>query len=1017
MQDQRRDVFAEIAAERQQIVNAGLVVPQPPKLTKRFLPAMKAGTGAAFRPAARMETAEQLAAELQRCRQSHQKYLADLAPAQESSRQTIQLTQFDWRVQTPADQRDFSLVLGGRGVWEKVSVPHYGPPLGKAVTYYRTTFSVTQEMLAKGAVFVCFKGVDYKAHVFLNGSLLGSHEGFFAPFEFDFTAQAKEGENALVVIVENDSVCMGNEPWPGQPNATEGDKLYAATGLGYDDPQHGWHHCPPAMGMYQDVFVEARPRLYIRDIFVRPILDEKRAEAWVEVGNCDVAAKPCRIELSVFGQNFQQTLFSEQVHKVLDAGPGPNSYRISFDVSKPRLWSPQKPWLYQLQARLVNEEGSVVDSGRRQFGMRSFRIDEEATPKGRIFLNGTQVRLRGANDMGATSNSIMKKDWQQVIDDILLAKISNMNFIRVTQRPVQPELYDYCDRLGLMTQTDLPLFAVLRRSQFCEAIRQASEMELLVRSHPCNIMVTYINEPFRNGRGKPHRNLVRKELEAFFESADRAVRLANPDRVIKPVDGDYDPPAYGLPDNHCYTGWYCGHEVDLGKLHKGYWQRVKPGWLYACGEFGSEALDRLEIIRERYPKNWLPENEAAEKTWTPDAIPKAQMGRFHYFWFDTQTSVRDWVEAGQDHQAWVTRLMTEAFRRDNRMVSFAIHYNIDAWPAGWMKALMDVTRYPKKAFFTYRDALQPLIANLRGDRWAFYGGEEMVFDAWVCNDLSDALKGLSLQYQLEQNGKVLQSGRSKADVAALEARVQGYLKFKAPQVETPTWFTLRLGLIARGKVLSDSEVKVKVFPKNGVRPHFSGRAFIVGAKTGKASMLARDLGLRAAFAGRMRPDDHILIDDFAAFARKSVAIMAAVEAGARAMFLELPAGKYDVAGSEVNVEKLTLNPRHFVSRKTGHPFVADFEPNDFRFWFDKAAGYVTPILETCFTAEGFTPILGSGNGPWAKAWHPAIALGEKLHGKGIIRVAQVKLAGRLTGNPAADILTRRLFTPTSDESR
>ena len=59
--------------------------------------------------------------------------------------------------------------------------------------------------------------------------------------------------------------------------------------------------------------------------------------------------------------------------------------------------------------------------------------------------------------MGAFQQSI-RKDWRQLIDDILLAKITHMNYIRLTQCPVQPEIYEYCDRLGLMLQTDLPLF-------------------------------------------------------------------------------------------------------------------------------------------------------------------------------------------------------------------------------------------------------------------------------------------------------------------------------------------------------------------------------------------------------------------------------------------------------------------------------------------------------------------------------------------------------------------------------
>mgnify|MGYP003485098934 CR=1 FL=1 len=60
------------------------------------------------------------------------------------------------------------------------------------------------------AVFICFKGVDYIAEVFVNDEFVGRHEGFFAPFEFDITDAVKCGTNTLKVIVKNDNVMMGN---------------------------------------------------------------------------------------------------------------------------------------------------------------------------------------------------------------------------------------------------------------------------------------------------------------------------------------------------------------------------------------------------------------------------------------------------------------------------------------------------------------------------------------------------------------------------------------------------------------------------------------------------------------------------------------------------------------------------------------------------------------------------------------------------------------------------------------
>ena len=53
---------------------------------------------------------------------------------------------------------------------------------------------------------------------------------------------------------------------------------------------------------------------------------------------------------------------------------------------------------------------------------------------------------------------------------------------------------------------------------------------------------------FQNAHGKPERHVQRVEMESFFECADRVILLENPDRVIKHVDGDYDPPCALLPD-------------------------------------------------------------------------------------------------------------------------------------------------------------------------------------------------------------------------------------------------------------------------------------------------------------------------------------------------------------------------------------------------------------------------------------------------------------------------------------
>ena len=76
----------------------------------------------------------------------------------------------------------------------------------------------------------------------------------------------------------------------------------------------------------------------------------------------------------------------------------------------------------------------------------------------------------------------------------------------------------------------------------------------------------------------------------------------------------------------------------------------------------------------------------------------------HFYFYETQENLEDWVEESRKYQALATKIQTEAYRRDPRMISIAILLFIDAWPSGWMKTIVDCEREPKPAFFAYRDA-------------------------------------------------------------------------------------------------------------------------------------------------------------------------------------------------------------------------------------------------------------------------------------------------------------------------
>lgn len=1024
----KNDQFANIAAGGMKTCSKELEIVSPILGETVELVTEKGGEFVEF--PAKINSKEELYEELEKQKQYYAPYFQKCAPKMKSFRDRRYLSEFQWRVSEKEDFQNFQRVLQGDGEWESIRIPHYVGLLGMQTIYYRTIFEA--QCKEGQSLFLHFEGVDYIARVFVNGRFVGVHEGFFAPFEVDITDTIVNGKNILVVEVINDFVQQGNEQSNGE--RIGGDKIYAATGLGYDEPNLGWHHCPPAMGIYQKVYLEERNRCFLHDVFIRPCVEEKAGEIWLEIFKCDPGCEDLTIEYSLYGENFETIVFENKIYapytgraiglgdtfteaKVIGSGEmdkpiklymekGMNYLKIPFSFPEFRMWSPQNPYLYAMQIKLKNKEGKIIDTKQQSFGMRSFFMDTEEIPRGNFYFNGAKIRLRGANTMGHEQQCVMKEDYNQLLEDLLLAKLCNMNFLRLTQRPVQQEIYDYCDRIGLLIQTDLPLFGVLRKNQIIEALKQTREMEKIIRSHPSTVVVSYINEPFPNAFNQPHRHLDRKELMEFFDCADMIVKMQNPDRLIKHVDGDYEPPSKTLPDNHCYTCWYNGHGIEMGKLHKGYWIPTRKDWNFACGEYGAEGLDSLEIMKKYYPKDWLPQNEEEEASWSAGRIAGSQTGNFHYFFFDTPHSLREWVEASQKHQAWATKWMTEAFRRNPRMVSFAIHLFIDAFPAGWMKTIMDVDRNPKLAYFAYRDALNPILVSLRTDRYSCYEGEKIPVEIWVCNDLPNALENHQCYYDvLSESGNVLIHGESEINIGGSNSKCIGILQ--ADSKGAGEKMIVRAAIKdSKGNILHTNEEEIQVYTEQA---DFKNKAVILLGRDGIAKQLVDDTECKAVNLADADADTVILIDEYEDYIKNKKEIEQRISKGAKVIFLELDSGEYDIAGESVKIKNSSMLPMNFVSAKTGDKLVQGFRERAFWNWYDETSDMITPLLETTVDAKKIQPILVSGNTDDAGNWKQATAVGRYCFGKGEVIICQVKLAGKTKRNPAAELFFAKVI--------
>lgn len=864
------------------------------------------------------DAAEELSAELEAARKKYRPFLTDVNPIEERGVNRRQITEF---------------TVNGKSV----KIPDYGGPTGNAVKVYETVFDLKKKSGKRYRA--AFSSVDYIAEVFVNDAFVGMHEGFFAPFAFDITGQVKNGENRLKVVVRNDFTYLGNER-ELNGEKFEGEKLYACTGAGWDDPLLGWHHCPAGFGITGKVFVEECDTVVADDIFIR-ILPDYSCEAWIEIFNFGYDAIQPELKLSVYGFNFGGEVLSGIT---LDAGEsveikhGFNVLKFPFAIPSPRLWNTDTPYLYKAVIRLKHGDYEQVKT--RKFGVRTFTQDLQSEIKGAFRLNGKKIKLRGANTMGFEQQDVMRGDFRQLADDILLAKICNMNFWRITQRPVQEEVYDYCDMLGLMVQTDLPLFGVMRKNKFAEGVRQAEEAERLVRAHACAVVDSFINEPFANGRGEPHRHMTRAELQAFFDACKSVVRISNPDRVIKSVDGDYDPPCDDLPDNHNYNMWYNNHAVLFHRFNKGYWLPVKKNWYYGCGEFGAEGLDTVDLMRRRYPKEWIKE------PFDPSNILYSQTAANRSAFYPLCKSMDEWVEKSRAYQAFAVKFVAEFFRRDRYNVSFAVHLFIDAWPAGWMKAIMDCERTPKPAYFAYRAALKPVITSFRTDRYTYFTGEKVKIENYICNDTDRETSG-KVFYAVENSlGQTVLTGEERVACAPWDSAYAHTIAFDAVRVNGREKFKIRSYYVddANACERSVNEIEIEIFSP------------VTYAKNEKLKII--ELKKR---------------------------------------------GETEVCGEKVRVFDMYAGGVYFIETPEIE-FFGGLKKDDLRWLYDKKTDMISYTADNAFTSEGFTPLVVKPKYCGVDLGREEI-LSYKRVGDEIVMITTINL---LEENPAVRLLLKAL---------
>ncbi|MCQ2162088.1 MAG: beta-glucuronidase [Bacteroidales bacterium] len=319
-------------------------------------------------------------------------------------------------------------------------------------------------------VLIHFGGVDWYCALYVNGSLAGRHWGGSASFEFDITRFVKAGEEANLVLKVED-----NTRSRLQPGGKQSERLNS----------YGCQYTR-ITGIWQTVWMEAVAPAGLKAAYVKPDLDNSRFI----------------VEPSFFSLD-GQTLSV----KVLDEGKVVSSASvkassvtsISLPIKKVKTWSPDSPFLYDIEYVVTDKDGNTIDKVTSYAGMRKIHIEGN-----RIYLNNKPVFLRLVLDQGFYPDGIWTAPSDEALkNDILMSQAVGFNGARLHQKVFEERFHYWADKLGYLTWGESSSwgFDVNREDATRNFVTEWQEIVVRDRNHPSIIGWTPFNETWARNKG------------------------------------------------------------------------------------------------------------------------------------------------------------------------------------------------------------------------------------------------------------------------------------------------------------------------------------------------------------------------------------------------------------------------------------------------------------------------------------------------------------------------------------
>jgi len=547
------------------------------------------------------------------------------------------------------------------------------------VWWFKRTFARPHGTAGERLVF---DGCAIRCTVWLNGTLLGTHEGMFGGPEFQVASLLHENNTLIVKI---DAAPGKKELWSN----SDWRQTVVFNNV------WGWHYSSiPALGIWRSVRIEDTPPVRLIHPFVAAA-DAQRGLMDLSVDLQGTAAGwSGKLAGTIEPDNFQgaPVNFTYPVSSSTAA----RRIRLRFTIASPALWWPNDIGdhnLYRMKLSFTGTNRVRPDAQQLTFGIRTVAMFPQADgPRPDHYnwtfvINGRPMFVKGSN--WCTMDSSMNFSRARYDRFLSMAALQHVQFLRAwgSGMPETNDFYDLCDRKGIMVMQEWPTAWDSHNDQPYDILEETVRLNTLrIRNHPALVIYAGGNEsprPFGPAIDMMGRYSIELDGTRTFHRGE-------------PWGGS----------SHEYDTWWGYAHLDFNLNTTGVF----------FGEFGLASVPVLESVRRYLPgQEWDVWPAPADGTFahhTPifnTANDMARLARQAGYFTRGETMAR-FITATQLAQATALRHTLERARTNWPHSAGALYYKInDNYPAAsW--STIDWYGAPKIAHYIVRNAFSPLLA-------------------------------------------------------------------------------------------------------------------------------------------------------------------------------------------------------------------------------------------------------------------------------------------------------------------